>query len=72
LKGTTKSHLVQLPCSETGTPTAPSGAQNPSSLILGISRDGASTIPLGNLCPVPHLPYLKGKFHGGAELLGLK
>ena len=37
----------------TGTPTAPSGAQSPCSLTLGVSRDGAATPPLGNFCFFP-------------------
>jgi len=34
----------------TGTPTAPSGAQSPSSLTLGVSKDGAPTTFLCSLC----------------------
>ena len=50
LKGTTKDHLAQLRCSEPGHLQLDQVLRAPSSLTLSVSRDGASTIPLDNLC----------------------
>ena len=49
LEGTFKGHLVQLPCTEQGHPELDLVLQAPSSLILSVYRDGASTTSLGNL-----------------------
>ena len=49
LEGTLKGHLVQPPCSEHGHPQVDQVLRAPSSLTLGVSRDGASTTSLGNL-----------------------
>ena len=38
------------PCNEQGHLQLSQGAQSPSSLTLDVSRDGASTTSLGNLC----------------------
>ena len=50
LEGTLKGHLVQLPCSEQGNPQLHQVLRAPSSLTLGVCRDGAPTTSLGNLC----------------------
>ena len=50
LEGSLKSHLVQLSYNEQGHLQLDQDAQSPSSLTLGVSRDGASTISLGSLC----------------------
>ena len=50
LKGTLRGHLVQLPCSEWGHPQLHQVLRAPSSLTLGVCRDGASTTSLGNWC----------------------
>ena len=49
-EGSLKSHLVQLSYNEQGHLQLDQGAQSPSSLTLGVSRDGASTTFLCNLC----------------------
>ena len=49
LGGTTKGHLVQLPSREQGHLQLNQVFRAPSSLILSVSRDGASTTSLGNL-----------------------
>ena len=50
LEGTLKGHLVQLSCNEQGHPQLHQVLRALSSLTSGVSRDGASTTPLGNLC----------------------
>ena len=50
LEETLKSHLVQLPCKEQGHPQLHQVLRVPSSMTLGVSRDGAPTASLGNLC----------------------
>ena len=49
LKGTLKGHLVQPPCNEQGRAQLHQVLRTPSSLTLDVSRNRASTIPLGNL-----------------------
>jgi len=50
LEGTFKGHLVQLPCNEQGHHSHIRLPRASSSLALKVSRDGASTTSLGNLC----------------------
>ena len=50
LEGTLRGHTVQPPSNEQGHPQLHQGAQSTSSLTLAVSRDGASTTSLGNLC----------------------
>ena len=58
LEGTLKGHLVQLPSNEQGHPQLHQKLRAPSHLILGISRDGVSTIS-GQPLPVPDHSYCK-------------
>ena len=48
--GSVEGHLVQLPCSEQGYLQLHQLLRAPSNLTLGVSRDGAPTTSLGNLC----------------------
>ena len=50
LEGNFKGHLVQLPCNEQGHLQLHQVLRAPSSLTLSVSRNGASTTSLGNLC----------------------
>ena len=50
LEGTFKGHLAQTLCSEQGHLQLDQVAQSPVQLALNVSRDGASTMSLGNLC----------------------
>ena len=50
LEGTLKGDPVQLPCSEQGHIQLHQVLRAPSSLILKISKEGASTSSPGNLC----------------------
>ena len=50
LEETLKGHLVQIPCSEQGHLQLHQVLRAPSSLTLRVSKDGASTTSLGNLC----------------------
>jgi len=49
-KGTFKGHLVPLPCNEQGNLQLYQVLRTPSSLTLDVSRHGAFTTSLGNLC----------------------
>jgi len=49
LEGMLKGHLVQIPCSEHGPPQLHQVLRAPSSLTLGVSRDGATTTSLGKI-----------------------
>jgi len=51
LEQSPKGHLVQLPCNEQGHLQLYQVLRAPSSLTLGVCRDGASTTSLDNLCP---------------------
>jgi len=50
LEGTLEDHLLQLPCNEQGHLQLKQVLRALVSLILSVSRDGASTTSLGNLC----------------------
>jgi len=50
LEGTLKVHLVQFPCSEQEHRQLYQVLRALSSLILSVSKDGAATTSLGNLC----------------------
>ena len=50
LEGTLRSHLIQLPCTEQEHLQPDQVLRDPSNMILSVSRDGASTTSLGNLC----------------------
>jgi len=50
LEGTVEDHLVQLPCSEQAHLQLPQVLRAPSSLTLGVCRDGAPITSLGNMC----------------------
>ena len=49
LEGTLKGHLVQPPCNEQGHSQVDQVLRAPSSLTLGVTRDGASTTSLSSL-----------------------
>ena len=50
LEGILEGHLVQLPCTERGHLQLHQVLRAPSSLTSVVSRDGASTTTLDNLC----------------------
>jgi len=61
MEGTLKGHVVQLPCNEQGHLQLDQAFRAPSSLTFYVSRDGAATASLGNLCqcfPCSVLPRL--------------
>ncbi len=62
LEETLRSHLVQLPCSELGPPQLDPVLRACSSLSLNASKDGASTISLGNMCLCLTTVVMKDKF----------
>ena len=67
LEGAPKGHLVQLPCIEQGHLQLHQELRAPSSLTLGVCRDGASTTSQGNLChclttPIVKTSYVQSKF----------
>ena len=68
MEGTLKGHVVQLPCNEQGHLQLDQAFRAPSSLTFYVSRDGAATASLGNLCQCfPTLiikilfPYIQSK-----------
>lgn len=56
LEGTLKGQLVPLPCSDQGYPHLHQVLRAWSSMTLNISKDVASTAPLGKPVPVSHCP----------------
>ena len=67
LEGTIKGHLVQLPCKERGHLQLHQVLRSPSSLTLGVSKGGAPTTSLCNLCQCLTRILVGGWLHARKE-----